>query len=102
MESTIPSLNLRQIFFIFSSADSFLTFDFVWFNLVAQIKYSLPFLSGEENDIIIVSLVRSNKDDKVGFVKTQNRICVTLSRAKLGMYVIGNLEMLVKNSGGLC
>lgn len=48
---------------------------------------------------MIVSLVRSNKEEKVGFVKTQNRICVTLSRAKIGMYVIGNLEMLAKQSG---
>lgn len=54
---------------------------------------------GEENDIIIVSLVRSNQRGELGFVKTQNRICVTLSRAKFGMYVLGNFEMLSKGSG---
>ena len=36
---------------------------------------------GEEAKIIIVSLVRSNKDWKVGFLKTMNRINVLLSRA---------------------
>lgn len=37
---------------------------------------------GEENDIILLSLVRSNKENKIGFLRTDNRICVALSRAK--------------------
>ncbi|KAH9881756.1 hypothetical protein J1614_000927 [Plenodomus biglobosus] len=45
---------------------------------------------GEEAKIIIVSLVRSNKERKVGFLKTTNRINVLLSRAQHGMYLIGN------------
>ncbi|XP_075033777.1 NFX1-type zinc finger-containing protein 1 [Mixophyes fleayi] len=49
---------------------------------------------GEENDIIILSLVRSNKARKVGFLKISNRICVALSRAKKGLYCIGNMNML--------
>ncbi|KAM9068296.1 NFX1-type zinc finger-containing protein 1 [Sarcophilus harrisii] len=51
---------------------------------------------GEENDIILLSLVRSNKEEKVGFLKIKNRICVALSRAKKGMYCIGNMGMLAK------
>lgn len=47
---------------------------------------------GEEAKIIIVSLVRSNKSRKVGFLKTTNRINVLLSRAQHGMYLIGNTE----------
>lgn len=47
---------------------------------------------GEEAKIIIVSLVRSNNDRKVGFLKTTNRINVLLSRAQHGMYLIGNAE----------
>ena len=49
---------------------------------------------GEENDIIILSLVRSNDKGKIGFLKVENRVCVSLSRAKKGMFVIGNLSML--------
>lgn len=49
---------------------------------------------GEENDIILLSLVRSNKERKVGFLKIANRICVALSRAKKGLYCIGNMDML--------
>jgi hypothetical protein len=47
---------------------------------------------GEEAKIIIVSLVRSNLQRKVGFLRTENRINVLLSRAKNGMYLIGNSE----------
>ncbi|XP_033730449.1 LOW QUALITY PROTEIN: NFX1-type zinc finger-containing protein 1-like [Pecten maximus] len=53
---------------------------------------------GEENDIILLSLVRSNSDDSVGFLKTDNRVCVALSRAKMGFYVIGNFTLLSSQS----
>ncbi|XP_075703159.1 NFX1-type zinc finger-containing protein 1 [Rhinoderma darwinii] len=49
---------------------------------------------GEENDIILLSLVRSNKEGKVGFLQISNRICVALSRAKKGLFCIGNMKML--------
>uniref|UniRef100_A0AAV2M8G8 ribonuclease H n=1 Tax=Knipowitschia caucasica TaxID=637954 RepID=A0AAV2M8G8_KNICA len=49
---------------------------------------------GEENDIVLLSLVRSNKQGRVGFLNIPNRVCVALSRAKKGLYCIGNSEML--------
>ncbi|XP_034642892.1 NFX1-type zinc finger-containing protein 1 [Trachemys scripta elegans] len=51
---------------------------------------------GEENDIILLSLVRSNKEERAGFLQISNRICVALSRAKKGLYCIGNMGMLGK------
>lgn len=51
---------------------------------------------GEENDIILLSLVRSNKENRIGFLKSENRICVALSRAKCGLYCIGNFNVLRK------
>ncbi|NXR63910.1 ZNFX1 protein, partial [Rhadina sibilatrix] len=51
---------------------------------------------GEENDIILLSLVRSNKAERPGFLQIPNRICVALSRAKKGLYCIGNMRMLGK------
>ena len=53
---------------------------------------------GEENDIILLSLVRSNLEGNVGFLKIDNRVCVALSRAKQGLYVIGNFDLLRKQS----
>ncbi|KAF3937521.1 hypothetical protein ABW19_dt0208308 [Dactylella cylindrospora] len=47
---------------------------------------------GEEATIVIISLVRSNLRQNCGFLKTPNRINVLLSRAKHGMYIIGNAE----------
>ncbi|KAI5928601.1 hypothetical protein F4810DRAFT_12223 [Camillea tinctor] len=45
---------------------------------------------GEEAKVIIISLVRSNPQNRCGFLSTSNRINVLLSRAKHGMYIIGN------------
>jgi len=42
---------------------------------------------GEENDIILLSLVRSNKE--IGLLESEKRLFVALSRAKMGLYVIG-------------
>jgi len=49
---------------------------------------------GEENDIIIISLVRSNRTKSMGFLAVDNRINVALTRAKHGMFIVGNSDML--------
>ena len=40
---------------------------------------------GEENDIIILSLVRSNNNGNIGFLGIDNRVNVALSRARNGL-----------------
>ncbi|XP_015754366.1 PREDICTED: uncharacterized protein LOC107334006 [Acropora digitifera] len=45
---------------------------------------------GQENDIILISLVRSNKDGKIGYLSQMNRLCVAISRARCGLYLFGN------------
>jgi helicase required for RNAi-mediated heterochromatin assembly 1 len=49
---------------------------------------------GEENDIVILSLVRSNNKKQVGFLDNANRVCVALSRARRGFYLFGNCGLL--------
>ncbi|CAG4956480.1 unnamed protein product [Colias eurytheme] len=49
---------------------------------------------GEESKIVILSLVRSNRDGNIGFLAAANRICVALSRAKEGFYIFGNMKGL--------
>lgn len=53
---------------------------------------------GEENRIILLSLVRSNAEARIGFLKTENRVCVALSRARDGLFIIGNMENLTQSS----
>jgi len=53
---------------------------------------------GEENDIVILSLVRSNQNSEIGFLSNANRVCVALSRAKRGFYLFGNAELLANES----
>ncbi|KAI9781350.1 MAG: hypothetical protein M1816_002396 [Peltula sp. TS41687] len=47
---------------------------------------------GEEAKVVVISLVRSNPRNKCGFLRTSNRINVLLSRARHGMYIIGNAQ----------
>lgn len=49
---------------------------------------------GEEAKIVILSTVRSNPNDRTGFLKTDNRINVACSRARDGFYVIGNASLM--------
>lgn len=53
---------------------------------------------GEENDVVILSLVRSNDRYSIGFLSVENRVCVALSRAKRGFYMFGNGELLCTES----
>jgi helicase required for RNAi-mediated heterochromatin assembly 1 len=53
---------------------------------------------GEENAIIILSLVRNNEHGEIGFLKVDNRVCVALSRAKCGFYIFGNSKLLAASS----
>ncbi|KAI8979973.1 RNA helicase [Pilobolus umbonatus] len=59
---------------------------------------SVDGFQGEENKIIILSLVRSNSSGQIGFLKVANRVCVGLSRAKHGMYILGNASLLCEKS----
>lgn len=53
---------------------------------------------GEECDIILLSFVRSNVEGNIGFLKDSHRVNVALSRAKKGLYCIGNFDCLAEKS----
>ena len=50
---------------------------------------------GKQNEIIILSLVRSKK---LGHLIDRRRMCVALSRAKNALFCIGNFDFLEKDS----
>lgn len=50
---------------------------------------------GEESHVIIISLVRSNPvNGRIGFLTSEERVNVLLSRAREGLIVIGNMDSL--------
>jgi hypothetical protein len=51
-------------------------------------------LQGEEADVVVASLVRSNSKGTVGFLREPERINVLLSRARDGLILIGNSTTL--------
>jgi len=53
---------------------------------------------GREKDIIIMSCVRSNDNGIIGFLSDRRRMNVAITRAKYGLYIIGNINTLRHNS----
>ncbi|CAG8790137.1 22176_t:CDS:2, partial [Gigaspora rosea] len=57
---------------------------------------------GEEADIVIISLVRNTRKESdrgnIGFLKSTNRSNVLLSRAKHGMFLLGNADLMGRHS----
>ena len=49
---------------------------------------------GDEADVVVVSLVRSNPENNAGFVASRNRMTVAFSRARRAAFYLGNFEML--------
>ncbi|KAK2762566.1 hypothetical protein FQN54_000739 [Arachnomyces sp. PD_36] len=50
---------------------------------------------GEESDIVLVSMTRSNKSHDIGFMAAPERLNVLLSRARNGLIMIGNAETFI-------
>ncbi|ELU17905.1 hypothetical protein CAPTEDRAFT_193995 [Capitella teleta] len=88
---TVLTMYVGQMFLIQNKMADFAKDDMVRVTPVDNFQ-------GEENDIIILSCVRSNADDKIGFLNVSNRVCVALSRARKGFYCIGNITLLRKVS----
>jgi superfamily I DNA and/or RNA helicase len=45
---------------------------------------------GQEADVVIISLVRSNDENEIGFLKDYRRMNVALTRARKKLIVIGD------------
>ncbi|KAI0173012.1 P-loop containing nucleoside triphosphate hydrolase protein [Hypoxylon sp. FL1284] len=61
--------------------------------------FTVDSYQGEENEIVILSLVRScgpNGPHKVGFLEDENRGVVSISRARRGFYIFGNMVNLTQ------
>lgn len=52
---------------------------------------------GQERDIIIISLVRSNEEGQIGFLRDLRRMNVAITRARMKLIIIGDVETLTKH-----
>ncbi|EEY22939.1 cbbX [Verticillium alfalfae VaMs.102] len=68
-------------------------------SLVAKTKIRLSTI-GEESDIVIASLTRSNARGDIGFMKAPERLNVLVSRARNSLIMIGNLDTFIKSTQG--
>ena len=52
---------------------------------------------GQERDIIMISLVRSNEKGEIGFLRDLRRMNVAMTRARMKLFILGDPETLSKN-----
>lgn len=52
---------------------------------------------GSERDYVIFSTVRSNSENKIGFLSDYRRLNVAITRARFGMVILGNCEVLLQS-----
>ena len=52
---------------------------------------------GQERDVILVSLVRSNEEGQIGFLRDLRRMNVAITRARMKLIILGDVATLTKH-----
>ena len=52
---------------------------------------------GQERDVILISLVRSNEEGKIGFLRDLRRMNVAITRARMKLIILGNVRTMTRH-----
>jgi superfamily I DNA and/or RNA helicase len=52
---------------------------------------------GQERDIIVISMVRSNDDGQIGFLRDLRRMNVAITRARMKLIILGDAPTLTRH-----
>ena len=52
---------------------------------------------GQERDIIVISLVRSNDEGQIGFLRDLRRMNVAITRARMKLIIMGNASTMTRH-----
>ena len=52
---------------------------------------------GQERDVIVISLVRSNDDGQIGFLRDLRRMNVAITRARMKLIILGNRQTMTQH-----
>ena len=52
---------------------------------------------GQERDVILISLVRSNDDGQIGFLRDLRRMNVAITRARMKLIILGNVQTMTQH-----
>ena len=56
-----------------------------------------PPSTGQERDIILISLVRSNDSGQIGFLRDLRRMNVAITRARMKLIILGNADTMTRH-----
>lgn len=53
---------------------------------------------GQERDFIVLTLVRSNEEGEIGFLKDKKRLNVAITRCKRGLVIVADVQNFIKDA----
>ena len=70
----------------------------VWRDFLFSRIATVDSFQGGESDVVIISYVRSNNDEGIGFIDNPNRINVAHTRCRREVHIIGDLDCLKRQA----
>jgi serine/threonine protein kinase len=70
-----------------------------WQALTVEVA-TIDAYQGRDSDLVLYSTVRSNKEGNLGFLRDRRRLNVALSRAREGLFIVGDISTLERGKAG--